>query len=283
MVSAIITTHNRSTLLRRAIESVLSQTYTEIECIVVDDKSTDDTKEVCASYPSVQYIYIPPEESKGGNYARNKGIYVSKGEYVAFLDDDDAWMPTKIEEQMNVAQSSKCNLIYCGWRVEDIAKNGEITYIDELPHTNGRGDFSKRIFERIPATTSELLINRELIMQVGCFDENLKFWQEYELLIRLAQETPFDYANAPLIIYRRDQNDEHRLTNKYEGWKQSVNYISKKHRNLISDLSYIQRLRFRLYVSYEDMNRSKSPKSILFKGQMLYMRVVSKLYKLFNK
>ena len=261
----------------------MSQTYKEIECIVVDDKSSDDTKEVCVCYPSIQYIYIPPEESKGGNYARNKGIDASRGEYVAFLDDDDAWMPTKIEEQMNVALSSGCNLIYCGWRVEDISKDGEISFIDELPHTNGRGDFSKRIFERIPATTSELLIKRDILLNIGCFDENLKFWQEYELLIRLAQETQFDYVNAPLIIYRRDQNDKQRLTNKYEGWKQSVNYICKKHHNLISDLNFIQRLRFRLYVYYEDINRSKSSKSILFKGQMLYMRVVSKLFRIFNK
>ena len=85
LVSAIITTHNRCELLVRAIESVLSQTYSELECIVVDDASEDETPEVCKRYPVI-YIQIPKEESRGGNYARNLGIKASKGAYCAFLE-----------------------------------------------------------------------------------------------------------------------------------------------------------------------------------------------------
>ena len=91
LVSAIITTHNRAELLTRAIESVLGQTYQEMEVIVVDDASTDNTSDVCAKYP-IKYIYIPEAESQGGNYARNLGIRAAKGEYCAFLDDDDYWL-----------------------------------------------------------------------------------------------------------------------------------------------------------------------------------------------
>lgn len=91
LVSAIITTHNRAELLTRAIESALGQTYREIEVIVVDDASTDNTREVCEKYP-IHYIHIPKAESRGGNYARNLGIRAVKGEYCAFLDDDDYWL-----------------------------------------------------------------------------------------------------------------------------------------------------------------------------------------------
>ena len=106
-VSAIITTHNRCDLLVRAIESVLSQTYREQECIVVDDASVDDTSEVCKRYPVI-YLQIPKEESRGGNYARNLGIKASKGKYCAFLDDDDYWLPTKIEKQVELIEKRKC-------------------------------------------------------------------------------------------------------------------------------------------------------------------------------
>ncbi|WP_288911006.1 glycosyltransferase family 2 protein, partial [uncultured Thomasclavelia sp.] len=88
LVSAIITTHNRLELLKRAIQSVYNQTYSNIELIVVDDASDDGTKE-WAEQQSFKFIYIPKEKSKGGNYARNLGIKSSHGKYVAFLDDDD--------------------------------------------------------------------------------------------------------------------------------------------------------------------------------------------------
>lgn len=90
-VSAIITTYNRAELLMRAIESVLRQTYREMEIIVVDDASIDNTREVCGK-SSILYIHILKAESRGGNYARNLGIRAVKGEYCAFLDDDDYWL-----------------------------------------------------------------------------------------------------------------------------------------------------------------------------------------------
>lgn len=88
LVTAIITTHNRLELLKRAIESVYAQTYKCIELIVVDEASMDGTGDYCKKLP-LQYIFIPKAESRGGNYARNLGIKAAKGEYVAFLDEDD--------------------------------------------------------------------------------------------------------------------------------------------------------------------------------------------------
>ena len=109
LVSAIITTHNRRDLLKRAIDSVLVQTYTNIELIVVDDASDDGTSEVCND-KRIKYIYIPKSESHGGNYARNLGIKTSKGEYCAFLDDDDVWLPRKIELQLEAFSKNPQNI-----------------------------------------------------------------------------------------------------------------------------------------------------------------------------
>lgn len=106
LVTAIITTHNRLELLKRAIESVMTQSYPNIELIIVDDHSTDGTDEYCKqlsiSTHNITYINIPREQSKGGNYARNLGIKNSHGVYIAFLDDDDIWLPEKINLQVQL-------------------------------------------------------------------------------------------------------------------------------------------------------------------------------------
>ena len=212
MVSAIITTHNRKELLRRAIESVLSQTYLEMECIVIDDASNDGTDQICKLYP-VRYIYIPKEESKGGNYARNLGIYAAVGEYVAFLDDDDYWLPTKIEKQVKLIEEKDCELVFCGKRLE-IVGHECMKFKDSLPETTYEGDMSRKILLTICCTTTNILAKRQALIDVGLFDESLRFWQEYELTIRMAQRKPFYFVNEVLSVYRIDKKDSSRLTDK---------------------------------------------------------------------
>jgi glycosyltransferase involved in cell wall biosynthesis len=98
-------------LLQRAIDSVKGQTYQPIELIVVDDWSSDGTKEFCEQQ-DFKYIHIPQSESKGGNYARNLGIKNAQGEYIAFLDDDDSWLPEKIEKQVRLLLDKQCGLVF---------------------------------------------------------------------------------------------------------------------------------------------------------------------------
>lgn len=255
MISAIITTHNRSALLRRAIESVLNQTYRDIECIVVDDKSTDNTKDVCSEYPTVQYIYIPPEESKGGNYARNKGIKTARGEYIAFLDDDDYWFPEKIFNQVQILDYyPQIGVVYCGRKLEFVTNEG-IKYKNESLNQRYRGDVSKKLFENIFCTTSTLLIRNKLIEKVNFFDEKLRFWQEYDLVVRLSQICEFEFVNKPLVMYRIDKTDGHRLTNKYKEWKNTVSYFRLKHTKLIKKLSFKERVGFEVMTAQDAVMR----------------------------
>ena len=241
MVSAIITTHIRALLLDRAIKSVLAQTYKQIECIVVDDKSTDNTKEICALYPEVIYIYIPPDESKGGNYARNKGILASKGEYCAFLDDDDYWLPTKIQEQVDLIEEKGCGVVYCP-KTHEVIENGSITYHKGYALPSNSGDMSKKILYTICTTTSCLLVKRSLLNEVGLFNEHLQFWQEYELTIRLAQKTPFYFVRSSLVVYRIDTADSNRLTNKFFEWKNAVKQIHLLHSDLYKELNFKEKI-----------------------------------------
>lgn len=120
LVSAIITTHNRLELLKRAIESVKKQTYSNIECIVVSDGSSDGTDDYCRTIEGIVFISIPKDESRGGNHARNVGIDASHGEYVAFLDDDDYWLPEKIEKQVYFLTTYNDGLVSCCMKVEEV-------------------------------------------------------------------------------------------------------------------------------------------------------------------
>ena len=257
LVSAVIITHNRKDLVMRAIESVLRQTYTNIECIVVDDASTDGTVELLSSSKDINYIYIPESESRGGNHARNVGISASHGAYVAFLDDDDYWLPTKIEKQIVLIKEKQCGVVYCGMRPEFISVNGECRYEDWPPIEGGDGDLSHKILTKIYTITSGLLVKKALLLEVGCFDENLKFWQEYELVIRLAQETSIYAVKECLFVYRIDEYDGQRLTNKYKSWKASVHYVYKKHKQLYKKLPIVSQIdAVRMYHS-EAYHRAK--------------------------
>lgn len=269
LVTAIITTHNRLELLKRAIESVFAQTYNNIELIVVDDASTDGTSKYCTQQP-LRYIFIPKEESKGGNYARNQGIRAAKGKYVAFLDDDDYWLPTKIEKQVALIESKDCELVHCGRKLEIVRGEG-VTYRDLLPNPLEYGDMHKKILLTICTTTTNILVKRKALFEVGLFDENLRFWQEYELTIRLAQRKPFYFVNEVLSVYRINTSDKHRLTNKYEEWKDAVKYIHKKHAELYAKLNSIEKFRVYLMTIEDAIQRSKAA-GLKKKSFFIYVR-----------
>jgi glycosyltransferase involved in cell wall biosynthesis len=114
-VSVIIPTCNRSTLVTRAIQSVLTQTYTNLECIVVDDASNDNTGEVVNSFDDDRLIFIRHDKKQGASAARNTGIKHSKGDFVAFLDDDDEWIATKLEKQVPLLKGlpERFGMVYC--------------------------------------------------------------------------------------------------------------------------------------------------------------------------
>lgn len=278
-VSAIITTHNRLALLKRAINSVFSQTYKPLELIVVDDSSTDGTKEYCTN-KHFTYLYIPKEESKGGNYARNLGIKAATGEYIAFLDDDDYWLPEKVEKQIKLIEEKRCELVYCGRRLEIINGNN-VQYQDLFPSINNSGDMRKKILTTICTTTTNILVKKSALIEVGLFDESLRFWQEYELTIRLAQRQPFYFVNEILSVYRVDEKDKQRLTNKYKQWKDSAQYIYKKHVNLFQNLNIFEKLEVKTLYTREAANRAKRvnliPQYFMYKSIYLFFRILSKV------
>lgn len=260
LVSAIITTHNREKLLKKAIDSVLRQSYSNIECIVVDDASDQSIKKHLEEYAKVKkirYIYIPKNESKGGNHARNIGIKASKGEYIAFLDDDDEWYPDKIQLQVNEI-SKNIGFIYTGTVIEN---NGKVLNDNPVYYNCPEGDLSKEILIRILTVTSTILVKRDVLYEAGLFDEELKYWQEYDLCIRLLQLTEVKFINKGLVLYRVNTADNSRLSNKVTGWEESVQYIDRKYATLLNRLSKKERAKRNLYVCIDGFSRGKKAKS----------------------
>lgn len=236
-VSCIIITHNRLEMLKRAVKSVMNQTYKDIELFVIDDASNDGTENYGKELINIgiKYIRIDPKDSKGGNYARNMGINYSTGDYVAFLDDDDYWLPEKIEKQVMYAKNHRdVGMIYSGLAYEYDKK---FLNYRSLPNPEYQGDLIKKELYISPfASTITLFVKRDILQKIGGFDVNMRYWQEYELEIRLMQNTLVGFVPEVLAVANR-QGTVKRLTSQYDNWELSVDYLNKKHEQLFSQLS----------------------------------------------
>jgi len=197
-VSIIIPTHNRSKLLRVALESALGQTYPNIEIIVVDDGSTDDTAAVVAQYTGrVNYIKQANQDVAA---ARNTGIRVASGEYLTFLDDDDLILPTKIARQVRVlASRTRVGLVHCRFYYAD--ENGNYLHeVGILPE----GEVLQGLICRNFIWVGAPLIRRQCLEQVGLFDEEIPpIAADWDMWLRIAQAGyQFACVQEPLGVYR---------------------------------------------------------------------------------
>jgi len=238
MVSAIITTHNRVDVLPRAIDSVLSQTYEDMELIVVSDGSTDATDEWVARYadnPKFRYISYHP--GRGGNYARNRGIKAARGEYVAFLDDDDEWLPEKSQQQVDKFQTDPdLVLVYTG---RNILYTREHKSYGHVPHSEG--DMAHDIlFGNKIGTTSSVMVKKSVVSEVGMFDESLKALQDHDLWIRICRKGPVGVVPEPLLNYY-NSTEAHQVTDRTDAYLESKRYIRQKYDSLYSAFSERER------------------------------------------
>ena len=222
MVSVIIPVYNRAAYIGRAIESVLEQTYRDFEIIVVDDGSTDNTKEALKPYDDkIRYIY---QENQGASGARNAGIKIAEGKYIAFLDSDDIWLPEKLEKQMELFQKSskKLGVVYCGVSYVD-NKTGQIT---KTIVPDYKGNVSDIILKRGSGpTTSASVVKKECLKSAGLFDERLFSYEDTDLWIRISQSYKFDYIKDSLVKFLR--NHEQLSTNEQVFLKGRELFLSK--------------------------------------------------------
>lgn len=205
-VFVIIPTCNRPELLKKAIGSVLCQTYQDFEIIVVDDGLKERAQNLVKEINDPRILYIQNKKSLGGGGARNVGIRAARGEYVAFLDDDDEWLPEKLEVQMSLFEKSPNNVGFCFSAVTNVfdAKE-ENTSVKE-----GVKDYSEISFIRFKGfLTVTLIIRKKIFDEIGGFDEKLPSHQDPELILRIAQKYKGLGINKPLVRVNMKSGHEH--------------------------------------------------------------------------
>jgi glycosyltransferase involved in cell wall biosynthesis len=200
LVSIIIPCYNAERWIAEAIESALDQTYSPIETIVIDDGSTDKSLQVIKSFGSK--IAWETGENRGGNHARNRGVALSKGEYIQFLDADDYLLREKVERHVNVLLHSGAGLVYEDWQRFEENADG---YRQWLPvDIIGERDVLELLLEGVSLAVPTILFKRSILTCFGGWDETLTSCQEWELEIRLAMSgVVFAYASGCYTAVRR--------------------------------------------------------------------------------
>lgn len=204
-VSVILPTYNRAHLVGRAIQSVLDQTYQDFEIIVVDDGSRDNTEEIINGFTDTRIRYVKHQKNKGGSAARNTGIKLAKGKYIAFQDSDDEWLPEKLEKQMKAFKkaSDEVGVVYTGFhRIKD----GITYYVPSDDITKKEGNIHNTLLYGNFVTTQVAVVNAECFKKVGMFDESLPRLQDWELWIRISKYYNFSCIDEPLVksFYQED-------------------------------------------------------------------------------
>jgi len=203
-VSVIIPTYNRAPVLPDALESLSKQSYQDFEVIVVDDGSTDNTHAVVETYckkdSRIKYFY---QENKERSAARNYGITLAQGEYIAFLDSDDIYLPSKIEKQVHLLDNhSEIGFVYClaswmnqkGDRLEKKKSNTNYLFGDVYPNI--------LFFNGSIITTPSVMLRKIVLKNTNGFDEKMSLCEDLDLWHRISKHTTFAQISEPLIVAR---------------------------------------------------------------------------------
>lgn len=210
IISVILPTYNRANFIRNSIDSVLNQTFEDIELIIVDDGSSDDTPNIINTYKDSRIKYIRFPNNKGVSHARNAGIKASAGQYIAFQDSDDTWDLTKLEKQYDYLMSNpNYNVVYTKMRCNcsELSIPDFYTPNDTITENELSGFIYKPLLIRNYIGAPTLLIEKSIITESNLFDESMKSLEDWDFILRIAAKHPIGYIDEPLHIYNLHNND----------------------------------------------------------------------------
>lgn len=267
--SIVIPTYNRIHLLEKAIESAVNQTFKDFEIIVVNDNPVEKSKIdfLTAKFDKVKVIHH--DSAKGGNAARNTGISHSQGDLIAFLDDDDIWLPEKLalhykEHEQNPAAGlvfSDCLYIYDNKNIASHVYSPKVP--DNIIEAMGNARFC-------PATSSIVSIRRECVEKCGLFDENLVSFQDWDYWFRIAHDFKFVHIPVVLVNFRQHLGD--RTSHNEEKRRKGLNQIVNKWDNRINTNAFSRSFIISIYY--------KNSRNLLLSGDKV--AAFKKSLKLFN-
>ena len=212
LVSVIIPTYNRKKTILSAIYSVLKQTYTKLEVIVVDDGSTDGTGELIKkTIKDERLVYIKLKKNKGQSAARNVGVKRSIGEIIAFQDSDDIWDESKLELQIKKMQDTNYDLIYCAY--EYYERDGKKIIV---PNTTRVKELEGYIYNSLcngnKIGTPTMIMKRDTFEKMGGFDESLRSLEDWDFVLRYSQEYTIGYYDGALVHVTKESQGVNALS-----------------------------------------------------------------------
>lgn len=203
-VTVVITTYNSMAYLPETLESVLGQTFTDFEVLLVDDGSTDSTVQWASELVDSR-VRLITQENQGVCVARNTGIAHAGGEYVAFLDSDDLWEPTKLEKQVRCFEDNPALGLVHTW-LALIDEQGNLT--GRVLASNAEGDVWEQLVQKNTVACSSTMVRRCCFEELGGFDSNLRVAEDWDMWIRIANRYPLALIKEPLVRYRQRTNSK---------------------------------------------------------------------------
>lgn len=198
LISVIIPTYNREKTILRSVMSVLNQTYKNLELIVVDDCSTDNTKEVVSQIKDSRFKYYCLERNSGACVARNYGIEKAAGEYIAFNDSDDQWHKDKLEKQLSFLINNNVDVTVCSMDVYDEGSSEKMyTFPDSKKSPEGAVSFDSLL--KYNCTSTQMLFGKIECFKENLFDSNMPRFQDWEECLRLSKKYKFFHQNEILV------------------------------------------------------------------------------------
>lgn len=231
-ISVIIPTYNREKTIKRAVDSVLNQTYNNLEVIIVDDCSIDNTKELVDSWNNDKVKYFKLEKNSGACAARNKGIELATGEYIAFQDSDDEWFPDKLEKQMKLLKNTNTEVTFCAFEfiTLDGKNNKKVPEFD----VNNIENMTKELLNQNFISTQTLLGKKSVFIS-NQFDKTLPRFQDWDLAIRLSKKYKISYLDE-ILVNLYVQNDSITM-NKQKGYEAFKILYDKYHEDIEEDIN----------------------------------------------
>lgn len=240
MVSVIIPIHNREQIIARSIQSVLSQTYTDFEIVVIDDCSTDNSVSVVNSLNDPRIHLHLNKENKGAAGSRNLGIEKAKGTYIAFLDSDDLWLPSKLNYQVNLLSAAKSKYVFSAGHTI-ATKNFDYRPAQETliekDHPKNLTLTQKDCLRGVPlkAHICSLIAPKFLFEELGNFSEEIPNSEDWEIFIRLSKAADCLYIDEPIAIYFRAHNHGQQTSNAQRNYAGRKVIFRKYEEQLLAD------------------------------------------------
>lgn len=233
LISVIMPTYNRSYIIKNAIQSVLAQTISNWELIIIDDASTDDTEKIIKRYEDSRIVYVKNKKNMGANYSRNRGCMCAKGQFLAFLDSDNIWRKDKLEKQLKSLVDSGDDIAFTFCRVEVLDEKKEKYFVPDLYfdiHT-----LKDIIRKKSVIDTNAVMIKKTIFNEVGTFDNSMPRLQDWEFFFRIIVVYQYKAIYIPEILDYNAIQPNSISTDIYKFQKAIIRFLKKYNEYLKPD------------------------------------------------